>query len=211
MVSKETIRLVTFQEKSVMVDLKASGVSKVPLDFKPTKGRGIMSDCDFEFAYNWIRTQMKSRIRSYEHQNFPYWCCHVPGNLTTKSRMEDLKEIFCDRGRKILVLDVPIGQCLFTSFDLFDGHVLRKRFIGTEEETSSFYGRISLEVTNCENLSPGLIKYEDMPTSSKVELVESLGRSILDLYKDDFNLIIKSGDFIQVTIPEIRAEYLVSQ
>lgn len=205
--SAPRITLITFQEKKVISELNSRGIVRVPESFTPKAGNGSLFNPDFNFGYNWIKTKMKIKIGSYQHNSFPYWCIYLPKELQTKERLEEIKEVFCEPGRKILILNVPVSECFFSSFDLFDGYILRKRFLGSDEETLNFYRNIlsKNEYLELDNLN----LYDQLPNKMKAEIINSFSKAEIPFDEEKIQELILSGDFVQVTIPEIRKEFLI--
>lgn len=205
--SDKTVEIITFQKRAIITKLKKEGSIRVPPGFIPNSGTGSTFSPDFLFGYTWIKSKMKNTIESYSHDSFPYWGIHVPSAFATKSMISEVKEVFCEPGRKILRLKVPASLCFFSSFDLFDGYVLRKRFLGTDTETKEFYRDLISKFPNIDPESNSL--YDLLSNKKKTQLIKSLDGVELGFDKTKFEEIIGKGDFIQVTIPEIKKEYIL--
>jgi hypothetical protein len=207
------IKVITFQDKIVRKEVKKNGLSRVPLSYRPKKGTGLLSNVDFPFAYSWIREEMKRRNRNYTHENLPYWGSYLPKELDTKENFEYLKEIFCSPGRELIKLEVPLSECFLTSFDLFDTYVLRKQFFGSEKEMESFNRDLYTEFLNKIPGNPDRIElaanFDILPINFKKRIIESLQKTILPFDDKILAEIVKSGDYVQVTFPEIRPEYIL--
>jgi hypothetical protein len=206
------VKIITFQDKIVKKDIKKYGFSRVPISYSPKVGTGLLFNADFPFAYSWIKNEMKSRNKEYSYENLPYWGSYLPDNLDTKENLEYIKEIFCSPGRELISLEIPLSECLFTSFDLFDTYVLRKRFFGSEEETDSFYLDLSNEFLDKVPDSVDKIdlsnNFENLPIDFRNRIVSSLQGTILPFDEKILTKTVLSGDYVQVTFPEIKKEYL---
>jgi hypothetical protein len=209
MKSKSFIKILTFQEKKVIKKIEKDGFARVPLSFCPREGRGTLFNPDFKFGYNWIRAQMKARNKEYNHDNYPYWGIFLPESLRTEEKIEDISEIFCEPGRLLLELNVPESECLFSSFDSFDAYVLRKRFFGSEEEILSFY-RQHLKKEKLQFDQNIEATFENLSLKAQKDILFSFEKVILQKDMDLFCGLYSDGDYVQVTIPEIKKEYIVS-
>lgn len=209
------IKVITFQDKIVKREVKKTGLSRVPISYNPKKGTGPLSNADFPFAYRWIQAEMKKRNSGYSHPNLPYWGSYLPKELDTKENFEYLKEIFCSPGRELIRLEIPLSECLLTSFDLFDTYVLRKSFYGDEKATDEFNRELYEQFLKKIPGSPDRIeissRFDILPQKFKNKILNSFQGTILPYDDNSLTDVVRSGDYVQVTFPEIRAEFIAGK